>query len=117
MSPTVLYCILGEEYGALPEPTRTGYEFFAWYTHSALGNKYISYRYIVEIPEDHTLYAHWVRIVYVITFDTRGGSIKYGDSATKYVSHGNTYQSLPYCEKDSYRFEDGGRNRTAKAHG
>jgi uncharacterized repeat protein (TIGR02543 family) len=101
VSTTVIYRNLGDKY-ALPEPTRTGYEFFAWGVTPGLGGKYYYENAIVEDPNDHTLYARWVGIVYTITFDTQGGTLTSG-STTKYVSYGKTYDS-PYAVKENYAF-------------
>ena len=45
-------------YGELPVPTRDQYEFSGWYTELD-GGELITDKSIVELTEDHTLYAHW----------------------------------------------------------
>jgi uncharacterized repeat protein (TIGR02543 family) len=98
--PTVLYRNLGDKY-ELPEPTRTGYEFYAWSTIPGLGGKYYRENSVVDNPNDHTLYAYWVRKVYAITFDAQGGT--FTGTTVKLIPHGNTYD-LPSPYKASYRF-------------
>lgn len=50
---------VGEYYGTLPLPERTGYTFVNWYT-EATGGDAVTSSSKVETPSDHTLYAHWV---------------------------------------------------------
>ena len=54
---TVTY---GEPYGELPEPTRAGYSFFAWFTEEDGGTQ-ITPESKVYITADQTLYASWVK--------------------------------------------------------
>jgi uncharacterized repeat protein (TIGR02543 family) len=50
----------GAKYGALPVPTRKGYEFRGWYTKGSGGSK-ITAGSTVKIARGATLYAHWTR--------------------------------------------------------
>ena len=61
------------EYGTLPTPTRTGYDFLGWYTEITGGSE-VYETTIVDRTENHTLYAHWKRITYTIAYDVNGGS-------------------------------------------
>ncbi len=49
---------VGERYGDLPTPSRSGYVFDGWYTFTTGGVR-ITSDTIVTIADDHTLYAHW----------------------------------------------------------
>lgn len=114
MEQTIHYYNLGEQYGTLPEPTRIGYEFFGWCTTRDVSSTWVRDSGIVSIPTDHTLYAYWVRKVFIITFDIGEGSFRAGENATKYVSYGAEYGSLPFGEKQNYILsgwwtESGGR--------
>ena len=51
-SKTVRY---GDAYGALPTPTRAGYDFDGWY----LGEEKVTETTTVDTAADHTLTAHW----------------------------------------------------------
>jgi uncharacterized repeat protein (TIGR02543 family) len=48
----------GETYGALPVPSRPGYNFDGWYT-SADGGVRCTADTVIEAKKDETLYAHW----------------------------------------------------------
>lgn len=64
----------GSEYGTLPVPTKSGYGFLGWFT-SASGGSIISSDTIVEIAQDHTLYAHWgAQYSYRLEFNINGGT-------------------------------------------
>ncbi len=56
--------------GALPTPTRDGYTFDGWYTGKEIGTK------ITEsstISSNLTLYAHWKKITYNLSYNANGG--------------------------------------------
>lgn len=86
----------GSTYGELPTPTRDGYEFRGWYTASTGGIK-IESTTKVEVTDDITLYAQWVK---------EGSSIldelKIGD----YVNYPVEYTNL-------YSFSMGGSTTTS----
>lgn len=50
----------GDTYGELPEPTRAGYSFFAWFTEEDGGTQ-ITPETKVDITADQTLYASWIK--------------------------------------------------------
>ena len=69
---TVTY---GESYGTLPSPgERTGYTFNGWFTEEDGQGERITEEITVEIPMDHTLYAHWTINNYTITFVFNNGA-------------------------------------------
>lgn len=51
---------VGESYGELPTPTRSGYTFDGWYT-AAEGGSLVSSTTKVALAENQTLYAHWTK--------------------------------------------------------
>ena len=64
----------GEAYGTLPTPTREGYIFGGWYLNEAL-TKAVNKSTIVNMAEDHTLYAKWTVGNYSINYYVDG--VKY----------------------------------------
>ena len=85
---TVTY---NNSYGDLPSATRTGYTFDGWYTESSGGinvNQNTTYTDI----NDTTLYAHWNKNSYTVTFDANGGSCSTGRITVKYD---DSYGGLP----------------------
>jgi uncharacterized repeat protein (TIGR02543 family) len=49
---------VGQTYGALPVPTRSGYTFAGWHT-AATGGTQVSAATVVTNAANHTLYAYW----------------------------------------------------------
>ena len=49
----------GSAYGDLPTPNRTGHTFLGWFNEK---NESITTESIVNIPDNHTLYAHWLEV-------------------------------------------------------
>ena len=56
------------KYGALPNPTLTGWKFDGWYT-SATGGTRVTENTAYTTPSDTTLYGHWTAIKYQIRFN------------------------------------------------
>ena len=61
VTPTTKEVKIGETYGELPVPTRTGYSFDGWYTAAEDGDK-VEATTTVTATTAHTLYAHWTLI-------------------------------------------------------
>lgn len=84
------------------KPTRTGYTFSAWNTaQNGSGTSYApggSYTANAAV----TLYAQWTVNAYVVTFDAQGGSVT---PASKSVTYGQPYGSLPVPVRAGYRFD------------
>ena len=76
--PTELEVTYGEQYGNLPTPTRDGYEFAGWFTAETGGEK-VTEDNIVNIAEDHTLYAKWIKITADVT------SVSFGTVQEEYT--------------------------------
>ena len=99
------------------KPTRTGYTFSAWNTaQNGSGTSYApggSYTANAAV----TLYAQWTVNTYAVTFDAQGGSVT---PASKSVTYGQPYGSLPVPVRAGYRFDgwftaaDGGTQVTAE---
>ncbi|MBP1927333.1 putative repeat protein (TIGR02543 family)/prepilin-type N-terminal cleavage/methylation domain-containing protein [Sedimentibacter acidaminivorans] len=92
----------GNEYGNLPEPTRTGYTFNGWYTERTGGTRIYSNTQVTIIG-NHTLYAHWTGRTYTVTFDSNEGSTP--NPRTKTVTFGSTYGTLPNVSRNRYDFD------------
>ncbi len=75
-------------YGLLPIPERDGYLFLGWFTDKINGQE-IKPDTIYKGNTDVTLYAHWLKKEYTISFNSDGGSsvasqtINEGEKATK----------------------------------
>lgn len=98
-----VYVELGESLGALPVPTRSGYEFLGWYTASAGGGQV---KEGAAVSGNLTLYAQWQQEVkeYQITMDPNGGVLADGkNSFTK--ESGAKLGTLPIVLKLGYTFD------------
>ena len=80
--------VIGESFGSLPTPTRSGYKFLGWYSNSALTVKVTTSSVLGDSTT--TLYAKWAELI-EISFVSNGGSPV---SSREYVI-GETYGSLP----------------------
>lgn len=80
-----------DAYGILPTPIKTGYTFIGWYTEQEAGTS-ITFENMVEIPQNHTLYARYVPNTYTLTFNPNGGRV---DTEQKSVVYDSPYGELP----------------------
>lgn len=93
VSPGAATVTAGSAYGALPTPTRTGYQFNGWYTGRTAGSKVTSTTKVPASASTQTLYARWSKPkAYLITLDPNGGSVYPGFIS---VVNGGRYRSLP----------------------
>lgn len=83
--------------GSMPTPTRTGYSFQGWYTSSSGGSKVTS---STKATKSMTVYAHWKRKSYTVTFNANGGTVS---PTSKTVESGTTI-SLPTPTREGYTF-------------
>lgn len=92
-TPVSIDGIVGNPYGALPETAgvRTGYIFAGWYT-AKNGGTEVTSTSAIEIPETHTLYAHWTGIDISVAFDPNEGN---STPASITVTVGELYGILP----------------------
>ena len=77
----------GEAYGALPEPTKAGYQFTGWY--DAAGSR-VNASTVYEAASDTTLTAHWSVSAYTITYVVDGVTVQtatydFGATITPYT--------------------------------
>ncbi len=95
--------IYNNEYGELPTPIKTGYDFVGWFLKEE-GNTegtQITADKKVTITDNITLTAKWKAKTYTVTFDADGGS---ATSKTKEVIYNNEYGELPTPTKTGYTF-------------
>ncbi len=97
----------GGEYGTLPTPKRTGYDFTGWYT-KASGGTLITNDTSCWKLTDSTLYAHWKIRKPTITFRANGGEIlvdhEWVSTTERVYSYGDKYGSLPVPKREGYHF-------------
>lgn len=96
-SKTVKY---KQQYGELPETTRTGHSFGGWFTRKNGNGDLITPDSIVSILKDTTLYAKWAVGIYTLTFDLGNGTkiedtLKYNEEIK--------YPNAP--RRNGYKFE------------
>lgn len=88
----------GKAYGALPTPTRPGYNFSGWFTAKTGGSRIVS-NTKVDNSAGSTLYAHWTPQKYTVTFDPNGGTVS---ATSKTVTYGETYASPKALPEPTY---------------
>ena len=98
--PVARKVTIGNPYGTIEDPERSGYKFDGWYTSATEGNKVIGTDNVV-IEEAHTLYAHWTKLTLDISFNPNGGEVS---TKSKTVTVGSTYGELPVPVRDNYIF-------------
>ncbi len=91
---------LGDKYLS-NTPSRTGYTFIEWCMDSSGANG-VATGTVVENETPHTLYAKWKENTYTVTFNANGGSV---DTASKNVTYGGTYGTLPTPKRKYYSFD------------
>lgn len=91
---------VGAAFGSLPTPTRTGYTFAGWFR-STVGNDQVTAA-TVAADENLTVYAHWTATTLTLTFNANGGTVA---EASRTVSYGGQYGTLPMPVRDGYSFD------------
>lgn len=91
----------GLTYGTLKTPTRKGYKFLGWYT-KASGGVNVTKDTKVTKSSTHTLYAHWQKIKYKITYELNGGSNSKKNKTSYYVTTSRFKLNSP--TKKGYKF-------------
>lgn len=76
-------------YGTLPTPTRTGYQFNGWYTETSGGSK-ITSSSTVSITDNQILYAQWTVNSYSYTLGSATGATTTGSTASGSQNYGTT---------------------------
>lgn len=87
-------------YGNLLKVKKDGYQFDGWFDEPVGGNK-IDSTTICKIDSDHTAYAHWTGIEYVVSFNPNGGDL---ETYSKTVAYSEVYGNLPVPQKEGYTF-------------
>ena len=90
-----------DQYGELPEPTRTGYTFSGWFTEKT-GGAEVKLTTRMNNAKDHTLYACWTPNKYTVTFDDNKESTT--EKETKEVTFDDYYGELPEPTRTGYTF-------------
>jgi uncharacterized repeat protein (TIGR02543 family) len=97
----------GGEYGTLPTPKKTGYDFTGWYTKPSGGTLVTDDTTCWNLT-DSILYAHWKVKEPIITFSANGGEMlvdhEWVGSTKRVYSYGDNYGSLPVPVKEGYHF-------------
>lgn len=103
-------------YGALPTPTRAGYNFLGWYTDATSGSKIISSTK-VTITAAQTLYAHWEKATIKVTlkfgWDDGANDVTFETNiGEEYSLNPYDYSSLldNYGRYNSYNFRGWAKN-------
>ena len=91
----------GLEYGTLTTPSRKGYKFLGWFTSKTDGSLIESDSKVTK-KKDHTLYAHWEKIKYKITYELNGG-VQNTRNRSKYYVTTSTFR-LYEPTKKGYKF-------------
>ncbi|MDE7269419.1 MAG: leucine-rich repeat protein, partial [Acetatifactor sp.] len=89
----------GERYPSLPIPKKDGCEFQGWFDAPQNGNQ-ITENDVVNIANDHTLYAYWVGDERTVVLHPCGGVLS---NNTVIQSYGAQY-NLPTPEREGYIF-------------
>ena len=89
-----------QNYGAFPTVHRVGYQFLGWFT-SIVGGVQVTSDTKVDVAQNQTLYAHWKRISFTVTFHANGGVVS---PSSKVVNYAETYGVLPTPIKSDYTF-------------
>ena len=92
----------GQVYGNLPVAQKDGYKFLGWFTQKEDGQKVTEENIFTE-EKDITLYAHWEKGAYSVTFQPGEGGIVEGNEV-KTVYTDETYGELPKATRAGYRF-------------
>ncbi|MEI6579393.1 MAG: InlB B-repeat-containing protein, partial [Eubacteriales bacterium] len=95
VSPVTKEIKSSSTYGTFPEPTRTGYVFYGWFTQprGSGGNRIFEDQAVFS---SHTVYAWWTALTFSLTFDKHGGT---GSAVARTVTYGSTYGTLPVLTK------------------
>ena len=65
---------VGEPYGSLPTPLRTGYTAAGWWTGAGGSGTQVTPDTTVTATTNHTLHAKWTANTYQVAYDANGGS-------------------------------------------
>lgn len=93
------------EYGDLPTPNRTYYDFLGWFTNPTGGTQ-VTNTTQVNITSNQTLYAHWKGIALNVSFDARNnGTTLISNPSSITVYYNETYgNKLPSVDDSSLTY-------------
>ncbi|MDR2525301.1 MAG: InlB B-repeat-containing protein [Oscillospiraceae bacterium] len=105
VSPASKVVSFEQPYGAIPTPSRQGYHFVGWW-YSPDGadgeGAWVTPEAIVEVPENHTVYAIWsAQSDLIVIFDPAGGVVL---PHFKQVTFDAPYGDLPIPVRLGYKF-------------
>jgi len=98
VSPTYKVVMLGNIYGELPTPTRSGCVFGGWWTAPQGAGSEVTSSDVTIASSDHTVYAKWTATV---TFDAQEGTVT---PTNKVWTIGTAYGELPTPTRTDYAF-------------
>ena len=101
VSPDSIQVNFDDKYNNLPSAEKTGYNFNGWFTEKGNGTQ-VDFNSVCKTVDEHTLYAHWSKDKYMITFNAMGGTVR---NANKLVVYDNKYGILPTPERTGYEFK------------
>ncbi len=84
------------------KPKKKGHQLEGWYDAPVGGNKVELKNASYMASQDMILYAHWVKVDFIVTFDATGGSV---NKTNKTVTYGKNYGTLPEPTRAGYTFE------------
>jgi uncharacterized repeat protein (TIGR02543 family) len=90
----------GKTYGSLPAPSRSEHNFIGWYTAKS-GGDLITNDSVMAFGKDTTIYAHWIKPYFTITFNPNGGTV---GTQSKSYEYKKTYGSLPTPDRAEHTF-------------
>ena len=91
----------GDKYQNLPTPAKYGHKFTGWYT-AQTGGTHISNGQDFVANANQSLYAHWEKAKYTITYNAKGGTVK---SKGKTVAYMGRIGTLPTPSRKGYLFK------------
>ena len=100
LSSTSKVVYYGQPYGTLPVPERDYYSFNGWFTEIENGTQ-ITEGTIVSSLVNQTLYAHWTRNSFIISFNPNGGSV---DTTELRAYCGQPLGNLPTPTRTGFTF-------------
>ena len=105
-SVTEKHLNINEPAGTLPIPLREYYQFLGWYTEPT-GGTLISGTYTKATNDDITVYAHWSRMTYRMSFNANGTeeSPATVSPTSKQYEVGSPVDGLPTPSRSYYTFE------------
>ncbi|MBP3567558.1 MAG: InlB B-repeat-containing protein, partial [Lachnospiraceae bacterium] len=87
-----------QEYGELPVPLYEGMDFIGWYTDKENGYC-VKKETLVQIAQNHTLYARWEGSFTTVKFDANGGK---AEESEKTIVSGTEVGTIPTAERRGY---------------